>query len=94
MAIRTSKPRNPSLRFQTFIDTSDLTKKGPERSLVVGKRKSGGRNTYGRITVRHRGGGATRKYRFIDFSGMFGKITVIYFIYIIKVKYTIKFLFI
>lgn len=68
MAIVGRKPRNPSLRFQTYVDTSDLTKKAPEKSLVVGLRKSGGRNAYGRITVRHRGGGALRKYRMVDFK--------------------------
>ncbi len=68
MAVVTRKPRNSSLRFQTYIDTSDLTKKKPERSLTVGLRKSGGRNAYGRMTVRHRGGGAQRKYRIIDFK--------------------------
>ncbi|HVX01207.1 MAG TPA: 50S ribosomal protein L2 [Candidatus Babeliaceae bacterium] len=68
MAIVTRKPRNASLRSQTFIDTSDLTKKAPERSLVIGLKKKGGRNAYGRITVRHRGGGAERKYRLIDFK--------------------------
>jgi len=57
------------LRFQTYVDTSDLTKgKSPERSLVTGLCKRGGRNSYGRITVRHRGGGAARLYRIIDFS--------------------------
>jgi large subunit ribosomal protein L2 len=56
------------LRFQTFLDTSDITKKSPERSLVVGLKKKGGRNSYGRITVRHRGGGASRTYRIIDFK--------------------------
>lgn len=68
MAIVKRKPRNPSLRFQTFIDSSDITTNKPERSLVVGLRKKGGRNAYGRITVRHKGGGAARKYRFIDFK--------------------------
>lgn len=68
MAIIARKPRNASLRFQTYVDTSDLTKKSPERSLVVGLRKKGGRNAYGRITVRHRGGGAQRKYRLVDFA--------------------------
>jgi large subunit ribosomal protein L2 len=68
MSIISRKPRNASLRFQTYIDTSDLTKKKPERSLVKGLRKSGGRNAYGRITVRHRGGGTMRKYRIIDFN--------------------------
>ncbi len=68
MAIRTRKPRNPSLRFQTFIDTSSLTKKKPEKRLTKGLRKSGGRNAYGRTTVRYIGGGAARKYRLIDFK--------------------------
>lgn len=68
MAIKTRRPRNASLRFQTFIDYSYLTKKEPEKSLVIGKRRSGGRNAYGRITVRHRGQGALRKYRLVDFK--------------------------
>jgi large subunit ribosomal protein L2 len=68
MAIRTRKPRNSSLRFQSFISSEDLTKKKPEKSLVIGLRKRGGRNAYGRITVRHHGGGAARKYRIIDFN--------------------------
>ena len=81
MAIVTRKPRNPSLRFQTFVDTSDITTNKPERSLVVGLRKKGGRNAYGRITVRHKGGGAARKYRTIDFKrserDVEGKLTTI-----------------
>jgi len=68
MAIVKRKPRNPSLRFQTFIDSNDITTTKPERSLTMGLRKKGGRNAYGRITVRHRGGGAARKYRIIDFK--------------------------
>jgi large subunit ribosomal protein L2 len=68
MGIKLRKPRNSSLRFQSFLDSSDITKKTPERSLVTGWGKSGGRNAYGRITVRHRGGGAARKYRLIDFK--------------------------
>jgi len=68
MAIKTRKPRNASLRFQTFVDTSHLTRKAPEKSLVTGLSKKGGRNTYGRITVRHQGGGAKRKYRIVDFA--------------------------
>jgi large subunit ribosomal protein L2 len=67
MAIITRKPRSASLRFQTFLDTKDITTNTPERSLTIGLNKKGGRNTYGRITVRHRGGGAARKYRIIDF---------------------------
>src|SRR5258707_285624 len=68
MVIVSRKPRSASLRFQTFVATKDLTKKKPEKSLVVGLKKSGGRNAYGRITVRHRGGGAERKYRIVDFK--------------------------
>ncbi|MGE0206612.1 MAG: 50S ribosomal protein L2 [Candidatus Babeliales bacterium] len=68
MAIRTRKPRNASLRFQTFLISDDITTTTPEKSLVVGLKKQGGRNTYGRITVRHRGGGAARKYRIVDFK--------------------------
>lgn len=68
MAIVTRKPRTPSLRFQTFISSDDLTTTKPEKSLVVGLRKKGGRNAYGRITTRHRGGGASRLYRIIDFQ--------------------------
>jgi len=69
MAIVSRKPRNASLRFQTYVDSGDITKKKPERSLVKGLlKKRGGRNCYGRITVRHRGGGALRKYRLIDFK--------------------------
>lgn len=68
MAIVTRRPQNSSLRFQTYLDNSDITKQKPERSLVKGLRKKGGRNAYGRITVRHRGGGAAQKYRMIDFK--------------------------
>lgn len=67
MAIITRKPRNASLRFQTFLDSSDITRKTPERRLVIGLRKKAGRNAHGRITVRHRGGGAAQKYRVVDF---------------------------
>ncbi|HBS47943.1 TPA: 50S ribosomal protein L2 [Candidatus Dependentiae bacterium] len=68
MAIISRKPENPSLRAQQFISTKHLTKKDPEKSLVTALPKTGGRNAYGRITVRHRGGGAKRKYRIIDFK--------------------------
>ena len=70
MPIINRKPRNSSLRFQTYIDNSDITSKKPESSLVFGLRKKAGRNSYGRITVRHHGGGVKRKYRFIDFDRM------------------------
>lgn len=68
MAIIRRKPRTSSVRFQSYLDASEITKYKPEKSLVIGLRKSGGRNAYGRITVRHRGGGAMRKYRIIDFG--------------------------
>ncbi|MEX0939996.1 MAG: 50S ribosomal protein L2 [Candidatus Babeliales bacterium] len=81
MAIRTRKPRNASLRFQTFITSDDITTNKPEKSLVVGLKKKAGRNAYGRITVRHRGGGAQRSYRIIDFKrdvrDVEGKLTTI-----------------
>ncbi len=68
MAIVSRRPRNASLRFQQFVETSDLSKGKPEKSLVSCLKRKGGRNAYGRITVRHRGGGAAKKYRIIDFK--------------------------
>jgi large subunit ribosomal protein L2 len=69
MAIIKRKPRSASLRFQSFVDFSDITTKKPHPSLVAGAiRKSGGRNAHGRITMRHRGGGADKRYRIIDFK--------------------------
>jgi large subunit ribosomal protein L2 len=68
MAIRKPKPTSPGRRFATYPDFSELTKKEPERSLVEGLKKTGGRNTHGRKTSRHRGGGAKRLYRRIDFK--------------------------
>ena len=68
MTIVTRKPRNPSLRFQQYIVYEDLTKKAPEKSLIVPLKRTGGRNAYGRITSRHRGGGAKRAYRMVDFN--------------------------
>lgn len=68
MAIVKRKPRNASLRTQSFVVTTDLTKKRPEKSLTVALNKKAGRNAYGRITVRHRGGGNKRLYRIIDFK--------------------------
>jgi large subunit ribosomal protein L2 len=68
MAIIRRKPINPSSRGQQFISTRDLTKKRPEKALVAPLPKKGGRNAYGRITVRHRGGGAKKLYRIVDFK--------------------------
>src|SRR3954452_15668808 len=62
------KPPSPGRRFATWADSSELTKKEPERNLTEGLKKSGGRNTHGRITSRHRGGGAKRLYRRVDFK--------------------------
>lgn len=67
MAIIKRRPRNASLRFQSYLASNDLTTDKPEKSLVVGLRRSGGRNAYGRTTVRYRGGGASKKYRMVDF---------------------------
>jgi len=68
MTIITRKPRTPSLRSQTFVANNDITTTTPEKSLVIGIHRKGGRNAYGRITTRHHGGGAARKYRIIDFK--------------------------
>lgn len=68
MAIVTRKSITSSLRGQQFLSTKDLTKKKPEKRLLSSLPKKGGRNVYGRITVRHRGGGAKRKYRMVDFN--------------------------
>lgn len=68
MTIVARRPRTPASRFQTYLSTKDITTKKPKKNLVVGLKKTGGRNAYGRITVRHRGGGAARRYRVIDFG--------------------------
>ena len=68
MPIRKPKPTSPGRRFITFPDFQEITKTEPERSLVEGLKKSGGRNALGRKTARHRGGGAKRLYRKIDFK--------------------------
>jgi large subunit ribosomal protein L2 len=68
MPLKRHKPTSPGRRFATWADSSELTKKEPERTLTEGLKKSGGRNTHGRITSRHRGGGAKRLYRRIDFK--------------------------
>lgn len=67
MAIVCRRPRTPSLRSQRYIVGRGLDKKKPEKRLTAALPKSGGRNNYGRITIRHRGGGARRKYRLVDF---------------------------
>src|SRR3979409_2606334 len=68
MALKRHKPTSPGRRFATWSDRAEVTKTEPEKALTEGLTKSGGRNTHGRITSRHRGGGAKRKYRMIDFK--------------------------
>jgi len=68
MAIKTYKPTTPSRRNMTVTDYSSLSKVSPEKSLLEPLKKNSGRNSYGRITVRHRGGANRRKYRVIDFK--------------------------
>src|SRR5215468_6767395 len=68
MPIRKPKPTSPGRRFVTYPDFAEVTKTDPEKSLVEGLTKSGGRNSNGRKTSRHRGGGAKRLYRKIDFK--------------------------
>ena len=68
MAIKNFKPTTPSRRNMSVVDYSVLSKVAPEKSLLAPKNKRSGRNSYGRITVRHRGGGNRRKYRMIDFK--------------------------
>jgi large subunit ribosomal protein L2 len=68
MPIRKSKPTSPGRRFATFQLREQLTGDPAHKSLTQGKSKSGGRNSHGRVTSRHRGGGAKRKHRVIDFK--------------------------
>lgn len=68
MAIRNYKPTTPARRKMSTLVNEEITKKSPEKSLTVTIKKNGGRNNQGKITVRHQGGGAKRKYRIIDFK--------------------------
>jgi large subunit ribosomal protein L2 len=68
MALKTFKPTTPSRRNMTMATFEEITTNQPEKSLLVSLKKQGGRNAQGKITVRHRGGGAKRKYRIIDFK--------------------------
>ena len=68
MGIKTYNPYTPSRRQMTGSDFSEITKKTPEKSLLAPKSRQAGRNNQGKITVRHRGGGAKKKYRIIDFK--------------------------
>ena len=75
------KAYTPSRRNMTVSDFAEITKKTPEKSLLAKKKKNAGRNSYGRITVRHQGGGNRQKYRIIDFKrkkdGVVGKVMAI-----------------
>jgi large subunit ribosomal protein L2 len=68
MAVIQLNPRTPGQRFQQIADFSSLSKKAPEKALLVPVHKSGGRNNRGRMTIRHRGGGHKRRLRLIDFK--------------------------
>ncbi|AEI14154.1 ribosomal protein L2 [Flexistipes sinusarabici DSM 4947] len=68
MGVKKYKPTSPGVRFRTNDDYSNVTAEKPEKSLVKPLAKKGGRNSYGRITVRHKGGGNKRLYRVIDFK--------------------------
>ncbi len=67
MALRKRKPTSPGRRFQSSADFAEITRDSPERSLTVPNTGSGGRNSYGRKTARHRGGGHKQQYRLVDF---------------------------
>ena len=81
MAIKNYKPTSPGRRAATGYSFDEITRKKPEKSLVSAKRRKGGRNNQGKITVRHRGGGAKKSLRTIDFRrdkfGIPGKIASI-----------------
>ena len=68
MALKTYKPTTPSQRQLVLVDRSELYKGKPVKGLVEGKSSTGGRNNYGRITVRWRGGGHKQAYRIVDFK--------------------------
>ncbi len=68
MAIRSQKPTSPGRRFQKYSTFEEITRNNPEKSLLRPLKKSGGRSSSGRMTIRHRGGGQKRRYRIIDFK--------------------------
>ena len=77
MAIRGLKSNTNGQRNMSYLNSSEITKTTPEKSLVVTKKKTDGRNNQGKITVRHRGGGVKRKYRLVDFKRVKDGITAI-----------------
>lgn len=68
MPVKKYNPTSPARRFMTVSTFEEITKRKPEKSLLAPLKKTGGRNSYGRITVRHHGGGANKKYRVVDFK--------------------------
>jgi len=68
MGLKSHKPYTPSRRHMVLSDFADITKSSPERKLVKGKKSNAGRNSAGRISVRHKGGGHKRRYRVVDFK--------------------------
>ncbi|MCC7518584.1 MAG: 50S ribosomal protein L2 [Verrucomicrobiae bacterium] len=68
MAIKTYRPYTPSIRFKTSPSFEEITRSRPEKKLTEPLRKKGGRNAYGRLTMRHRGGGHKQRYRLVDFK--------------------------
>jgi large subunit ribosomal protein L2 len=81
MPIKNFRPVTPTRRFQTYVTREDITKDTPEKSLVEGKKRTGGRDAHGWISSRFRGGGAKKAYRIIDFkrdkSGIVAKVAAI-----------------
>ena len=81
MALKKYKPTTPGQRFKVISDYADITAAKPEKTLVAGKRSTGGRNSEGRMTIRNVGGGHKKKYRIIDFKrdkeGVPGKVKTI-----------------
>ncbi len=68
MPMKSYNPTTPSRRFMSVVSRDEITKQTPEKSLVVGKKRTGGRNSEGLISSRFRGGGAKKAYRIIDFK--------------------------
>src|SRR6476661_9640966 len=68
MAIKTYRPTTPTRRFQTVVSRQDITKETPEKSLVEPKKRTGGRNSIGRVTSRFIGGGHKKSFRVVDFK--------------------------
>ena len=77
MAIRVYKPITNGTRQRSVLTSDEITKTTPEKSLIVTKKKTDGRNNQGKITVRHRGGGVKRKYRLVDFKRIKDNVTAI-----------------